>query len=83
VSEEASARPPRTRSIADAHGDTALLAFIAWLCSLPLLLLVAVPFLGWRVGGLLSLLWFGVVATACFAVCVLRVARKGPSTVLT
>jgi hypothetical protein len=54
-----------------------LLAFIAWLCSLPLLLLVAVPFLGWRVGGLLSLLWFGVVATACFAVCVLRVARRG------
>ena len=68
-------RRPWTRSIADEHGDTALLAFVAWLCSLPLLLLVAVPFLGWRVGGLLALLWFGVVASACFAVCMRRVGR--------
>ena len=66
-------RPPWTRNIAGEHGDTALLAFVAWLCSLPLLLLVAVPFLGWRVGGLLALLWFGVVASACFAVCMRRV----------
>ena len=65
-------RPPWTRTNADEHGDTALLAFVAWLCSLPLLLLVAVPFLGWRAGGLLALLWFGVVATACFAFCVRR-----------
>lgn len=68
-------RPPWTRKIAGENGDTALPAFIAWLCSLPLLLLVAVPFLGWRVGGLLALLWFGVVAGACFAVCVRRTAR--------
>ena len=65
-------RPPWTRTNADEHGDTALLAFVAWLCSLPLLLLVAVPFLGWRASGLLALLWFGVVATACFAFCVRR-----------
>ena len=66
-------RRPWTRKIAGESGDTALLAFIAWLCSLPLLLLVAVPFLGWRAGGLLALIWFGVVATACFAVCARRV----------
>jgi Cupredoxin-like domain len=70
-------RRPWTRSIAGEHGDTTLLAFVAWLCSLPVLLLVAVPLLGWRVGGLLALLWFGVVATACFAVCVRRVGRPG------
>ncbi len=69
-------RPPWTRSIAGEPGDTALLAFVAWLCSLPLLLLVAVPFLGWRVGGLLALLWFGVVASACFVACVRRVGRR-------
>ena len=64
-----------TRSVANEHGDTALLAFVAWLCSLPLLLLLSVPFLGWRAGGLLALLWLAVVATACFAVCVRRVRR--------
>ena len=71
-------RPPWTEGIGRDNGDTALLAFVAWLCSLPLLLLVAVPFLGWRAGGLLALLWFGVVATACFAVCVRRVRRPAP-----
>ena len=64
-----------TRSVANEHGDTVLLAFVAWLCSLPLLLLLSVPFLGWRAGGLLALLWLGVVATTCFAVCVRRVRR--------
>ena len=68
-------RPRWPRGFGDEHGDTALLAFVAWLCSLPLLLLVAVPFLGWRVGGLLALLWFGVIAGACVAVCVRRVGR--------
>lgn len=69
---------PWRRRVTDEHGDTALLAFLAWLCSLPLLLLVTVPFLGWRAGGLLALLWFGVVATACFAACVRRVRRPAP-----
>ena len=59
--------------IAAERGDMALLAFIAWLCSLPLLLLLIVPFLGWRAGGVVGLLWLGVVA-ACFAVCVRRVS---------
>ena len=61
-------RQRRTKS--HDHDDTLLLAFVAWLCSLPLLLLVAVPFLGWRAGGMMALLWLGVVATACFVVCV-------------
>ena len=73
------ARPPWRRRIADEHGDTVLLAFVAWLCSLPLLLLLAVPFLGWRAGGLLALLWFGVVATGCYAVCVRRVGHREPA----
>jgi len=60
-------RPRRSKS--HDHEGALLLAFVAWLCSLPLLLLVAVPFLGWRAGGILALLWLGVAA-ACFAVCV-------------
>lgn len=70
------ARPPWRKRAAREHEDTVLLALVAWLCSLPLLLLLAVPFLGWQAGGLLALLWLGVVATACFAVCVRRVGRR-------
>lgn len=62
-----------SRWIAAERGDTALVAFVAWLCSVPLLLLVAVPFFGWHVGGLLALAWLGVVASTCFAVCARRV----------
>ena len=67
---------PATTSIAGERGDTALLAFASWLCSLPLLLLVAVPFLGWRAGGVLALVWFGVVAAVCVAACGRRVERR-------
>jgi len=67
---------PATTSIAGERGDTALLAFVSWLCSLPLLLLVAVPFLGWRAGGVLALVWFGVVAAVCVAACGRRVERR-------
>lgn len=71
---------PRPRSNTGEQGDTVLLAFVGWLCSLPLLLLVAVPFLGWRAGGVLALLWLGVVAGACFAVCVHGVRRRSMRT---
>lgn len=56
------------------RGDTVLLAFAAWVCSLPLLLLAVVPFLGWRGGGVLALLWLGVIAAASFALCAHRMA---------
>ena len=65
------ARPTRTG--VTEPGDTALVALVAWLCSVPLLLLVSVPLVGWRAGGLLALAWLGLVAGACFALCVRRV----------
>ena len=68
-----SARPAWASSIAGEHGDTGMLAVLVWLCSLPLLLLVAVPFLGWRVAGLLALVWLGLAVGVCFAVCVRRI----------
>jgi hypothetical protein len=52
--------------------DTVLVALATWLCTLPLLLLVGVPRLGWRGAGVSALLWLGVLATACFALCALR-----------
>ena len=74
--------PPRHSRIAPRwtrelgpNGETMLLALLAWVCSLPVLLLLSVPFIGWRVGGLLALTWLGIVAAVCFAVCAQRVGR--------
>lgn len=55
--------------------DILLLALATWLCTVPLLLLVSVPFLGWGAGAALGLLWLGAVIAACFAYCVHRLAR--------
>ena len=65
----------------DAAGDdggAVLLAFATWLCTLPLLLLVTVPLLGWRAGGALALVWLGAVAAVCFAICARRIRFAGP-----
>jgi hypothetical protein len=67
------ARAAWASSIMGEPGDAALVTFAVWLCSIPLLLLASVPFLGWRTGGLLALAWLAVVAGVCFAVCVRRV----------
>lgn len=60
--------------------DLALLGLALWLCSMPLLLLVSVPLVGWRTGGLLALGWLAILAVVCFAACVRRsraLARRG------
>ena len=67
----------RWMSPAGERADTAVLAFVAWLCSVPLLLLVTVPFVGWRAGGLFALAWLALVAGICLAVCVRRIRGFG------
>ena len=59
------------------RSDVALLAFVAWVCSVPFVLLVSMPYVGWQSGALLALLWLGVVATACFALCARRLSGRG------
>ena len=66
------ARTPFGRSLTGERSDTLLLALVSWVCSVPFLLLLAVPFLGWKTGGMLALAWLGLVVAACFAVCVWR-----------
>ena len=66
------ARERLRRSLTVERGDTLLLAFISWVCSVPFLLLLTVPFLGWKAGGVLALAWLGLVVAACFAVCAWR-----------
>ena len=45
------ARERLRRSLTVERGDTLLLALVSWVCSVPFLLLLAVPFLGWKAGG--------------------------------
>ena len=65
-------RKAQSTTVEGPRGDTALLAGVVWLCGLPLVLLVAVPFLGWRAGAVLALAWLAIAAVACFAVCAQR-----------
>lgn len=67
------ARAPWASNVMGEPADTAVVSLAVWLCSIPLLLLVSVPLLGWRAGGLLTLAWLAVVAGVCFAVCVRRI----------
>lgn len=54
--------------------DTLLLALATWLCTVPLLLLVSVPLLGWEAGAVLGLAWLGAVVAVCFGLCAYRIA---------
>lgn len=65
--------------------DTLLLALATWLCTVPFLLLVSVPLLGWGAGAVLGLAWLGAVVVGCFGLCAYRIAatsheRKTPFT---
>lgn len=72
------AEPRWTSSLAEEQRHTLVLAFAGWLCSVPLLLLVAVPFFGWKAGAALVLAWFAIAALACFLLCFGRIVRKAP-----
>jgi hypothetical protein len=70
----------RERSGAASGPDTVdgmLLALAAWLCTVPLLLVVAVPVVGWRGGAAGALVWLGFIVAACFALCLLRCTCTG------
>ena len=56
------------RSLTAERSDTLLLALVSWVCSVPFLLLLAVPVLVWKTGGALALAWLGLAVVACFAV---------------
>jgi hypothetical protein len=47
----------RPLRIGDDHRETLTLALVVWLCSTPLVLLLAVPFLGWKTATTVVLAW--------------------------
>lgn len=49
-------------------GDMAL-ALVLWLCSLPLVALLVVPFFGLKVGAIVAVVLFFVAMALCWGVC--------------
>ena len=70
----------RPLRIGDDHRETLALALVVWLCSTPLVLLLAVPFLGWKTATTVVLAWLIAVLVLCFAVCLWRLPawRRAP-----
>lgn len=49
-------------------GDMAL-ALVLWLCSLPLVALLIVPFWGWKIGAVAAVILFFFAMAICWGVC--------------
>lgn len=56
-------------------GDMAL-ALVLWLCSLPLVALLIVPFLGVKVGAVIAIALFFIAMGICWGVCGWKVYRR-------
>lgn len=51
------------------HDTTMLLTLFLWLCALPFVLLLTVPFFGWQLGILTAAIALLMVLVVCYAVC--------------
>ena len=57
-------------------GDMAL-ALVLWLCSLPLVALLVVPFLGLKVGAIVAVVLFFIVMAICWGICGWKIYKNG------
>jgi hypothetical protein len=51
------------------HDTTMLFAFVLWLCVLPLILWLVVPWLGWQIAVFGAGVAFVLALIACYALC--------------
>jgi uncharacterized membrane protein (DUF4010 family) len=51
------------------NSDTMVLAFMVWLCTLPLVALLIVPFFGLKVAGSVALVLFLLMLVVCWYLC--------------
>lgn len=51
------------------HLDDMMVAFLIWMCTLPLVGLLVVPFFGWRVGLAVAGALFIAVMAICWGIC--------------
>lgn len=61
------------------NSDTMVLAFLVWLCTLPLVALLIVPFFGLKAAGSVALVLFLLMLVMCWYLCRWRVpdSRQG------
>ena len=57
------------------HSDEMVLAFVVWLCSLPLVGLVVIPFFGPQVAGVAAVMLLFVVMAVCWGMCTWKVFK--------
>ena len=51
------------------HDTTMLLTLFLWLCALPFVLLLTVPFFGWQLGVLAAAIALFIALIICYALC--------------
>lgn len=51
------------------HSDEMALAFVVWLCSLPLVALIVIPLFGLKTAGVVALVLFFVAMAICWGAC--------------
>lgn len=51
------------------HPDEMALAFVLWLCSLPLVALIVIPLFGLKTAGVVALVLFFVAMAICWGAC--------------
>ena len=58
------------------HSDEMALAFVAWLCSLPLVGLIVIPLLGLKVAGVVALILLVIAMIVCWGICGWKVFKS-------
>ncbi len=60
----------RIRAIASGfHDTTMLLALVVWMCAVPLVLVLTLPFFGWQGGLTAAVVTFLLALALCWVVC--------------
>lgn len=60
----------------DSHSDTMALTIVLWLCSLPLVALLVVPFFGLKVAAVVAVVLFFVAMIICWGICGWKVVNR-------
>lgn len=55
--------------VSNFHVEDMALALVLWLCSLPLVALLVIPFFGWKAAAFVALVLFLMAMAVCWGIC--------------
>lgn len=58
------------------HSDEMALATVVWLCSLPLVGLIVIPFFGLKTAGVAALLLWAILMAICWGACGWKIVKE-------